>query len=352
MVVDSEAAALQAARFCESKTEIKVVEIAGFGGPERLVPAARPMPNPKRGEVLIEIAAAGVNRPDVIQREGNYPPPPGVTDVPGLEVAGTVIRLGAGTRGLSVGDRVVALVPGGGYATHCVADAGSVLPLPRGMEMIQAAAIPENWFTVWDHVVESCRLRAGETILIHGGGSGIGTAAIQLALSLGARVFTTAGTIEKVSKLEAMGCACTVNYREQDFVDVLLEETGGAGVDVIIDMVGGSYVARNIALAAQGGRISLIAALDGLFADDISIEHIMMKQLLITGNTLRNKPPAYKRAIARKLRAHAWPLFEAGTAGPIIDSVFPMDQADAAHRLMESSTHFGKIVLDVKGKPG
>lgn len=330
---------------CLQDGVMHAIEIAGLGGPEMLRMTTRPMPVPRPGQVLLEVAAAGVNRPDVMQRTGQYPAPPGASDLPGLEVSGTVIATGEGVTDLAIGARVTALVAGGGYASHCIAEAPLCLPVPDTLSMIEAAAMPENWFTVWDHIVRTCRLARDETILIHGGSSGIGIAAIQLAQSLGARAYATAGSEEKIHFLDKLGCVQSVNYKTEDFVSVLKAATEGKGIDVIIDMVAGSYLARNIDLLADRGRISIIGALDTIVSNGIRIDQIMIKQAIITGNTLRPKPLSYKAEIANGLRTQVWPLVEAGQIKPVIDSVFPLEQAAAAHRLMESSTHIGKIVL-------
>lgn len=323
------------------------IAIAGYGGPDRLRLTQRPRPTPGPGEVLIAVHAAGVNRPDILQRQGQYPPPPGTSDIPGLEVAGVAAATGPGVPWPVPGDRVAALVTGGGYATHCIAEAALCLPVPASMDMTRAAAIPENWFTVWAHLVLFARLRAGESVLIHGGSSGIGLAAIQLAQARGARIFTTAGTSDKVARLNRMPSVTAIPYREQDFVEAVRDATGGRGVDVILDMVGGRYLARNIAAAAPDCRIALIAAIDGLVADGIRIDRIMTHRITISGNTLRDKPIAYKGAIAAALREMAWPLFEQGAAGPIIDRTYPLAQAAEAHKRMETSAHFGKLVLTI-----
>ena len=320
------------------------IEIREPGDPHVLVPVERPRPEPGAGEVLIEVAAAGVNRPDVFQRRGRYPPPPGASDIPGLEVAGAIAAVGADVGEWRPGDRVCALVAGGGYAEFCVAPAGQCLPIPGRLDMIAAAAIPETFFTVWTNVFDRGRLRAGESILIHGGSSGIGTTAIQLARAREARVFATAGSAAKCAACERLGAERCVNYREADFVDVVNRATGGRGVDVILDMVGGPYFPRNLATLAMEGRLVEIATLGGATAE-INIQTVMQRRLTITGSTLRARPVAEKAAIASALRANVWPLLESGEVTPIVFKTFPLRDAAAAHALMESSQHIGKIVL-------
>jgi putative PIG3 family NAD(P)H quinone oxidoreductase len=320
------------------------IEIREPGGPEVLVPVERPTPAPAPAEVLIKVAAAGINRPDVFQREGHYPPPPGITDIPGLEIAGTVVQLGDGVGAWRVGDEVCALVAGGGYAEYCVAPAPQCLPIPRGLDLTAAGAIPETFFTVWTNVFERGRLQAGEAILVHGGSSGIGTTAIQLAHANGARVFATAGSAEKCAACERLGAEHAIDYRTGDFVAVVRERTGGRGVDVVLDMVGGEYFARNIDLLATEGRLVEIATLHGVKAE-LNIQTIMRRRLTITGSTLRARPVADKGAIAAAVHRHVWPLLEAGAVKPIVHATFDLRDAASAHRLMDSSQHIGKIVL-------
>lgn len=327
-------------------SEMTAVEIRTPGGPEVLVPARRPVPAPAAGEVLIEVAAAGVNRPDVLQRKGGYAPPPGASDIPGLELAGRVVALGEGAGDWKVGDAVTALVAGGGYAEYCTAPAPQCLPVPKGLSLLEAAAIPETYFTVWTNVFDRGGLKAGEAFLVHGGSSGIGTTAIQLAAAFGARVFATAGSAEKVAACEALGAERGINYREEDFVAAVKEATGGNGVNLVLDMVGGSYVQRDIAALAPDGRLVFIAFLGGAKAE-VDFSQIMMKRLTVTGSTLRPRPIAFKAAIAQNLKAKVWPLLEAGKARPQIFKTFPLAQASEAHALMESSAHVGKIVLTV-----
>jgi putative PIG3 family NAD(P)H quinone oxidoreductase len=320
------------------------IEITRPGQPEVLKPAERPDPVPGAGEVLITVAAAGVNRPDVMQRRGRYPPPPGASDIPGLEVSGTIAALGDGVTGWNMGDKVCALVAGGGYATLCVAPAAQCLPVPASVELVAAAAIPETLFTVWTNMFDRGRLKSGETALVHGGSSGIGTTAIQLAVARGARVFATAGSDEKCRACERLGASRAINYRQDDFVEQVRALTGGRGVDLILDMVGGEYVARNLAALAVEGRLVQIGLMGGEAAP-IDFRRILGQRLTITGSTLRPRSVAEKGAIADALRQEVWPLLEQGRVKPIIYRTFPLKEAAAAHRLMESSEHIGKIVL-------
>ncbi|MFI4890115.1 MAG: NAD(P)H-quinone oxidoreductase [Steroidobacterales bacterium] len=321
-----------------------VIEIAAAGGPEQLRLATRPVPRCGPGEVLVRVAAAGVNRPDVMQRQGRYPPPPGASDLPGLEIAGEIAALGPDVSGLSPGDRVLALLPGGGYAQYAVAAAPLCLPVPDGLTMIEAAAIPETYFTVWTNLFERGACKAGDVVLIHGGTSGIGTTAIQLASAWGARVFATAGTAQKARACEELGAVRGIDYHNEDFVEVIRTQTAGKGADLILDMVAGSYVARNLEAAAMEGRIVVISLLGGSRAD-INMAMIMTKRLTLTGSTLRTRSVAQKAAIAAAVRKHVWPLLSQGRAKPVIYASFPFAQAGAAHELMESSKHIGKIIL-------
>ena len=323
------------------------VEISQPGGPEVLKPVERPDPVPGPGEVLIRVAAAGVNRPDVLQRRGAYPPPPGASDLPGLEVAGTIAAAGAGVEGWRIGDAVCALVSGGGYATMCVAPAPQCLRVPAALDLVAAAAIPETFFTVWTNVFDRGRLRAGETALFHGGTSGIGTTAIQLAAARGATVFATAGSDEKVRACEALGARRAINYRTQDFVEVIREVTGGTGVNLILDIMGGSYLNRNLAALAVDGRLVQIGLMGGESAT-VDLRRVLGRRLTITGSTLRPRPVEEKGAIAAALAREVWPLLEAGTIKPIVYKTFPLTDAADAHRLMESSEHIGKVVLTVQ----
>jgi NADPH2:quinone reductase len=320
------------------------IEIREPGEPDVLVPVERPKPAPGAGEVLIRVAAAGVNRPDVFQRRGRYPPPPGASDIPGLEVSGVIDALGPGVTEWRVGDAVCALVTGGGYAEYCVAPAPQCLPVPRDMDVVTAAAIPETFFTVWTNVFQRGRLRPNESMLVHGGSSGIGTTAIQLAKARGSRVFATAGSAEKCAACERLGAERAINYRDADFVAVVRDLTGGRGVDVVLDMVGGDYFARNIDALAVEGRLVEIATLQGVKAE-LNIQTIMQRRLTITGSTLRARPVADKGAIAAELRQHVWPLLESGAVKPIVHATFPLRHAAEAHRVMESSAHIGKLVL-------
>ena len=326
--------------------EMTAIEILRPGGPEVLVPARRPLPTPAAGEVLVKVAAAGVNRPDVLQRKGGYAPPPGASDIPGLEIAGEVVALGGGVTDWRVGDQVMALVAGGGYAEFCTAPAPQCLPIPRGLSLVEAGAIPETYFTVWSNLFDRAGLLPGESLLVHGGSSGIGTTAIQLASAFGATVYATAGSPEKVAACVALGARRGIDYRREDFVAVLKEATGGKGVDVVLDMVGGSYVARDIEVLAPDGRLVFIAFLGGSKAE-IDFLPVMLKRLSITGSTLRPRPIAFKAAIARALHEKVWPLLEQGEARPRIFKTFPLAEAAQAHALMESSAHVGKIVLEV-----
>ncbi len=321
------------------------VEITADGGPEVLIPATRPVPAPAKGEVLIQVAAAGINRPDVVQRQGLYPAPKGASDIPGLEIAGTVVALGGDTGGWAMGDPVTALVTGGGYAQYCAAPAPQCLAVPKGLSMVEAASLPETFFTVWSNVFDRAGLKSGERFLIHGGTSGIGTTAIQLAKAFGAEVFATAGSDEKCAACLKLGADHAINYQTQDFVEVIKDTTGGKGVDVILDMVGGDYIARNLRAVAVDGRIVNIAYLKGSKVE-INLRPVMLKRLTLTGSTLRARDVAFKAAIAENLLQKVWPLIEAGEIKPVIDATFPLAEAAEAHRLMESSAHIGKIVLE------
>jgi putative PIG3 family NAD(P)H quinone oxidoreductase len=320
------------------------IEIAGYGGPEVLKPVSRAIPRPGPGEVLIEVAAAGVNRPDVLQRQGGYKPPPGASDIPGLEVAGLIAGLGEGVSGWRMGDPVTALVAGGGYAEFCTAPVPQCLPVPKGLDAVQAAALPETFFTVWTNVFDRGRLKSGESFLVHGGSSGIGTTAIQLAHAFGARVFTTAGSPEKCAACLKLGAERAIDHRREDFVAVIEAATGGKGVDVILDMVGGGYINRNLRILALEGRLVQIAFLEGGKAE-IDFGQIMMRRQTITGSTLRPRSVAEKGAIAQSLREKVWPLLDSGRVAPVMYKIFPLAEAAEAHRLMESSRHIGKIVL-------
>ncbi len=320
------------------------VEIREPGAPQVLRAVQRPMPEPVAGEVLIRVVAAGVNRPDVLQRKGIYPPPPGITDIPGLEVAGEVVRLGEGVHEPKVGDKVCALIAGGGYAQYAVAPAVQCLPVPAALSLEEAAALPETFFTVWLNVFERARLSRGETLLVHGGSSGIGTTAIMLGKAFGARVLITAGTAQKCAACRELGADVAINYREEDFVAATLRATDGRGADVILDMVGGDYLPRNVAAAAVEGRIALIATQGGAKAE-LDLRPLLTKRLTLTASSLRPQPVANKGRLAAALRQHVWPLLAAGKLKPVIHARFALTDAAGAHQLMESNAHIGKIVL-------
>ena len=316
------------------------------GGPEVLVPETRPMPRPGAGQLLVRVAAAGVNRPDVFQREGNYAPPPGTTDIPGLEIAGEIVAVGADAGAWQVGDKICALVAGGGYAEYCVVDAPLALPVPAGLSMAEAACLPETFFTVWTNVFERGALKPGEWLLVHGGTSGIGTTAIQLAKAFGARVIATAGSDDKVEACLKLGADAGINYRRQDFVAEVMTITGKHGADVTLDMVAGDYTQRNLECAAMDGRIVIIATLGGP-RGTLDLRRIMMKRLVLTGSTLRPRSVAQKAAIGAQLLERVWPLVAKGQLRPQMFATFPLREASKAHALMESSAHVGKIALVV-----
>lgn len=328
-------------------TTMTAIEITRSGPPEVLCPTQRPVPQPAEGEVLIRVEAAGVNRPDVLQRTGNYAMPKGVTDIPGLELAGTIAALGANVSQWRVGERVCALVAGGGYAEYCVAPSPQCLPFPQGLNAIEAASLPETFFTVWINVFDRLQLAPGETLLVQGGSSGIGVAAIQIARALGHRVFVTAGTDDKCRACESLGAERGINYKTEDFVSVVKALTDGRGVDVILDMVGGDYVPREIKSLADDGRIGLIAFLGGS-KTTLDMSEILLRRLSISGSTLRPRSIAVKGAVANALKERVWPLIAAGKIKPVIHSVFPLAEAAKAHALMETSTHVGKIMLKVE----
>lgn len=323
---------------------MRAIEIRQPGPPEMLTLCERPMPVAGPQQVLIKVHAAGINRPDVLQRTGNYPVPPGASDIPGLEVAGEIVGGDLAGSPFTLGDLVCALTQGGGYAEYCVAPVAQCLPVPKGLTALQAASLPETFFTVWSNVFDRARLSGTDTLLVQGGTSGIGVTAIQLATALGHRVFATAGSEEKCRACEALGAERGINYKTEDFADIVKAATGGKGVDVILDMVGGDYVPREIRALADDGRLVLIALLGGAKAD-ISLGQILMRRLTITGSTLRPRPVAFKAAIAANLLVHVWPLLEAGTIAPVIYQSFALAEAAQAHTLMESSTHVGKIML-------
>ena len=320
------------------------IEIREPGGPEVLTPVTRPVPHPGAGEILLKIAAAGVNRPDISQRQGRYPPPPGASDLPGLEVAGTVVGLGAGASRFKLGDQVCALVHGGGYAEYCAVHESNALPVPKGLTLIEAAAIPETFFTVWVNVFDMAGLKAGEWILIHGGSSGIGTTAIMLAKNFGAKVIVTAGSDEKCAACVKLGADVAINYNTTDFVQAVKDATGGHGADVILDMVGGSYVERNYQCAAMDARISQIAFLQG---SKVDLRYMSARRIRHMGSGLRPRTTAEKGAIATALYERVWPLIEAGKIKPVMDSTFKLRDAAKAHERLESSQHIGKVVLTV-----
>ncbi len=325
---------------------MRAIEITQPGKPEVLQLCERPQPELKAGEVLIRVHAAGINRPDVLQRMGHYPVPPGASDLPGLEVAGEIVGGDLGDSGFQKGDMVCALVQGGGYAEYCAAPLAQCLPLPEGLSAVEAASLPETFFTVWTNVFDRAGLKEGETLLVQGGTSGIGVTAIQLATAMGHRVFATAGSDDKCRACEELGAERGINYRSEDFVEVVKSLTDGKGVDVVLDMVAGDYVAREIDCLADDGRIALIALLGGAKAN-VDLGQVLRRRLSISGSTLRPRPVAFKGAIAQQLREQVWPLFAAGKIKPVIYKTFPLEQAAEAHALMESSTHVGKIVLHV-----
>jgi putative PIG3 family NAD(P)H quinone oxidoreductase len=328
-------------------TTMTVIEIANPGGPDVLRPTTRPMPAPGSGEVLIAVGAAGVNRPDIMQRKGQYPPPPGASDIPGLEIAGKVAAIGLGVHHLKIGDEVCALVTGGGYATYCVAPEPQCLPVPKGFSLVEAAALPETFFTVWHNVFERGKLRAGQSILIHGGSSGIGTVAIQLARAFGASaIFATAGSRDKCHACEKLGATRGIDYKHEDFVQVIREATANRGVDVVLDMIGGDYIQKNLSILAVEGRHVSIATQHGVMAE-VNFVTIMGKRLTLTGSGLRPRSVEEKGAMAAAMRREVWPLLDAGKVKPVIHRTFPLAEASEAHRLLETSSHIGKIVLSV-----
>ncbi|HCP00876.1 MAG: NAD(P)H-quinone oxidoreductase [Alphaproteobacteria bacterium] len=326
---------------------MRAIEISKPGGPEVLKPTERPVPVPRDGEVLIRVCAAGVNRPDLAQRKGVYPAPPGASDLPGLEVAGEIVALGENTSEWKTGNEACALVSGGGYAEYVAVPGSQTLPIPEGLDMIQAAGVPETFFTVWANVFDRGRFRPGERFLVHGGSSGIGTTAIQLCKAFGAAaIFTTVGTVEKAAFCEKLGATRAINYKKEAFEEVVVSETDGEGVDVILDMVGGDYTPRNIAALRPDGRIAQIALMGGTKAE-INLAKIMMNRITLTGSTLRPQSVTAKAAIAASLREKVWPLFASGALAPVIHATFPLDDAPGAHQLMETSNHIGKIILEV-----
>lgn len=326
---------------------MQAIEITEPGEADVLVPGNRPVPHPAAGEVLVRVAAAGVNRPDVAQRKGVYPPPPGASDIPGLEIAGEVVALGDGVTEFSVGDDVCALVAGGGYAEYCTAPVPQTLPVPSGMGMTAAAGLPETFFTVWSNIFDRARFAPGESVLVHGGSSGIGTTAIQLCKAFGASaVYTTVGSSEKAAFCEKLGATKAIDYKTQAFEDEIKTLTGKAGVDVILDMIGGGYLDRNISCMKPDGRLVQIALMGGS-KGELNLGRVMMNRLTVTGSTLRARSVAFKGEIAVALREKVWPLLEAGEVAPVIHSTFPLSEAAAAHALMEESAHIGKIILEI-----
>ena len=328
--------------------EMRYVDLPSFGGPEVMRMATGPVPQPRPGEVIVRVEAAGVNRPDVAQRSGSYPPPKDASPVLGLEVAGEIVALGEGVAGFNIGDSVCGLANGGGYAEYCALPAGQSLPFPEGYDAVRAAALPETFFTVWANLFQMAGLTEGESVLIHGGSSGIGTTAIQLAKAFGAEVFATAGSAEKCAACERLGARRAISYREEDFVEVVKAETGGRGVDVILDMIGAEYFDRNLSALGRDGCLSIIAFLGGAVAEKANLSPIMVKRLTVTGSTMRPRTAEEKKAIRDDLREQVWPLLENGSVAPVVHAVMPFHEVVEAHRLMETSSHIGKIVLDLR----
>ncbi len=326
---------------------MQAIEITEPGEANVLVPSTRPLSQPAAGEVLVRVAAAGVNRPDVAQRKGVYPPPPGASDIPGLEISGEVVALGDGVTEFALGDSVCALVAGGGYAEYCAAPVPQTLPVPTGMDIVAAAGLPETFFTVWSNIFDRARFAPGEAVLIHGGSSGIGTTAIQLCKAFGASaVYTTVGNAEKAAFCEELGATRAIDYKQQDFVEEIRAMTDKAGVDVILDMIGGEYLNRNVSCMKPDGRLVQIALMGGAMGE-LNLGRVMMNRLTVTGSTLRARSVAFKGDIAAALREKVWPLLEAGEIAPVIHRTFPLAEAAAAHALMEESSHIGKIILEI-----
>ncbi|RTZ42405.1 NAD(P)H-quinone oxidoreductase [Candidimonas sp. SYP-B2681] len=325
---------------------MKAVEISKPGGPEVLVLVDRPLPEPKAGEVLIKVSAAGINRPDVFQRKGNYAPPPGASDLPGLEVAGEIVGGDAAAGGFAIGDKVCALLAGGGYAEYCVAPVAQCLLIPEGLSDIEAAGLPETYYTVWSNVFDRGQLSTGESLLVHGGASGIGTTAVQLATAMGHKVYATVGSDERARAVEKLGAVLGINYRTQDYVEEVKKATDGQGVDVILDMVAGEYINRNLNCLADDGRIVIIALLGGSKAT-LDCNHILRRRLTVTGSTLRPRPVAFKAEISKALKQHVWPLLEARKIRPIVHATFPLAKACDAHAMMDAGEQIGKIILTV-----
>ncbi|MCZ7939301.1 NAD(P)H-quinone oxidoreductase [Agrobacterium salinitolerans] len=326
---------------------MRFIDLPSHGGPEVMQSSKAPLPKPAKGEILVKVEAAGVNRPDVAQRQGIYPPPKGASPILGLEIAGEVVALGDGVTEFKPGDKVCALANGGGYAEFCAVPAGQALPFPKGYDAVKAAALPETFFTVWANLFQMAGLTEGETVLIHGGTSGIGTTAIQLAKAFGAEVYTTAGSAEKCEACVKLGAKRAINYREEDFAEVVKSETGGKGVDVVLDMIGAAYFEKNLSALAKDGCLSIIAFLGGATAEKVDLRPIMVKRLTVTGSTMRPRTADEKRAIRDELVEQVWPLIENGKVAPVINRVFTLDEVTEAHRLMESSSHIGKIVMKV-----
>ncbi|MBP1842506.1 putative PIG3 family NAD(P)H quinone oxidoreductase [Rhizobium petrolearium] len=325
--------------------EMRFIDLPSFGAPEVMVTAKGPLPAIRPGEILVKVEAAGVNRPDVAQRSGNYPPPKDASPILGLEIAGEVVALGEGVSEFKPGDKVCALANGGGYADYCAVPAGQALPWPKGYDAVKAAALPETFFTVWANLFQMAGLTEGESVLIHGGSSGIGTTAIQLSRAFGATVYATAGSKEKCEACERLGARRGIDYRTEDFAEVMRQETGGKGVDVVLDMIGAAYFEKNLSVLAKDGCLSIIAFLGGNTAEKVNLTPIMVKRLTVTGSTMRPRTAEEKRAIRDDLLAQVWPLLGEGRVTPVIHSVLPFDRVVEAHRLMETSSHIGKIVL-------
>ncbi|MBS0256793.1 MAG: NAD(P)H-quinone oxidoreductase [Proteobacteria bacterium] len=326
---------------------MRLIDLPSHGGPEVMRLSQAPLPKPAKGEVLVKVEAAGVNRPDVAQRQGTYPPPKDASPILGLEIAGEVVALGEEVTEFKLGDKVCALANGGGYAQYCTVPAGQALPFPKGYDAVKAAALPETFFTVWANLFQMAGLTEGESVLIHGGTSGIGTTAIQLAKAFGAEVYATAGSAEKCEACVKLGAKRAINYREEDFAEVVKAETGGKGVDVVLDMIGAAYFEKNLSALAKDGCLSIIAFLGGAVAEKVNLTPIMVKRLTVTGSTMRPRTADEKRAIRDDLVAEVWPLIESGQLAPVINRVFTLDEVVEAHRLMESSSHIGKIVMRV-----
>jgi putative PIG3 family NAD(P)H quinone oxidoreductase len=326
---------------------MRFIDLPSHGGPEVMQLSQAPLPKPAKGEILVKVEAAGVNRPDVAQRQGTYPPPKDASPILGLELAGDVVALGEGVDEFKLGDKVCALANGGAYAEYCTVPAGQALPFPKGYDAIKAAALPETFFTVWANLFQMAGLTEGESVLIHGGTSGIGTTAIQLAKAFGAEVYATAGSAEKCEACVKLGAKRAINYREEDFAEIVKSETGGKGVDVVLDMIGAAYFEKNLAALAKDGCLSIIAFLGGATAEKVNLTPIMVKRLTVTGSTMRPRTADEKRAIRDDLIAEVWPLIESGQVAPVINRVFTLDEVAEAHRLMESSNHIGKIVMRV-----